>query len=99
MLCNNIWGWRQSLGDWILGADVRESEVLRLLVTTNDIIRKISRYASQIVESRYSAANRKEKYKKFCQMFLTSKDIDVAHKVSFLTKVWSYLYMVAKIPG
>ena len=51
---------------------------------TNEIIRKITRFAAQIAESRNSAANRKEEYKKLCEMFLKCETIDEAHKLSAL---------------
>lgn len=82
MLFDNITGRWESFRDWFLGANSRESEVVRLLEITNDIIRKITRYASQIAESRNSAANRKEEYKKLCEMFLVCENIDEAHKLS-----------------
>ena len=37
---------------WFLGTGSKESEVLRIYGITNDIIRKITRYASQIAEAR-----------------------------------------------
>ncbi|AOY76542.1 TIGR02677 family protein [Clostridium formicaceticum] len=66
----NIEGRWRNLNHWFLGTAGKESEALKLFDMTNEIIRKITRYASQIVESRNSAANRKEEYKKLCQMFL-----------------------------
>ncbi len=84
MLHDNIVGKWESFRDWFLGANGRDSEVVRLLEITNDIIRKITRYAAQIAESRNSAANRKEEYKKLCQMFLSCENMDEAHMLSSL---------------
>lgn len=84
MLYENISGRWESFRDWFLGAEGRESEVVRLLEITNDIIRRITRYASQIAESRNSAANRKEEYKKLCNLFLSCKDVEEAHTLSSL---------------
>lgn len=81
-LYDKISGRWESFRDWFLGSEGRESEVVRLLELTNEIIRRITRYASQIAESRNSAANRKEEYKKLCEMFLSCEDIDEAHKLS-----------------
>ncbi|WDU84538.1 DUF2397 family protein [Caloramator sp. Dgby_cultured_2] len=54
--------WR-NIKNWFLPSNAKESEATRLLDITNEIIRKITRYAAQISESRNSAANRKEEYK------------------------------------
>lgn len=81
-LKDNIYGRWKSFRDWFLGSEGRESEVIKLLELTNEIIRRITRYASQIAESRSSAANRKEEYKKLCEMFLSCENIDEAHKLS-----------------
>ena len=84
MLYDNITGCWKSFRDWFLGADGRESEVVRLLEITNDIIRRITRFASQIAESRNNAANRKEEYRKLCEMFLSCRSPDEAHRLSSL---------------
>lgn len=78
----NIFGKWQSVQSWFLGDGNRESEVVRLFEITNEIIRKITRYAAQIVESRTSASNRKEEYKYLAEMFLKSGSMDEAHKLS-----------------
>lgn len=78
----NIFGRWQSLKRWFLGEEGIDSEVSKLFDNTNEIIRKITRYASQIVEARNSAANRKEEYKKLCEIFLKCNTIDEAHKLS-----------------
>lgn len=75
--------WR-NIKNWFLPSNAKESEATRLLDITNEIIRKITRYAAQISESRNSAANRKEEYKKLAQLFTTCKDINEAHKLSAL---------------
>ncbi len=80
----NIWGRWESFRDWFLGSHAQDSEVVRILEITNDIIRKITRYASRIVESSNSAANRKEEYKKLCGMFLACRSMDEAHRLSSL---------------
>lgn len=85
MLHDNITGRWESFREWFLGSAGRGSEVERLLEITNDIIRKITRFASQIAESRNSAANRKEEYKKLCRMFISCSNIDEAHMLSSYT--------------
>ncbi len=81
----NIDGRWLNLKNWFLGDGENESEVSKLFDITNEIIRKITRFAFQIVETRNSAANRKEEYKKLCEMFLNCRDIDEAHRLSSLS--------------
>jgi len=78
----NIIGRWENLKVWFLGENGKESEVSKLFNITNEIIRKITRFAFQIVETRNSAANRKEEYNKLCEMFLKCEDINEAHKLS-----------------
>ncbi len=84
-LIENIKGRWKNFRNWFLGGNKTESEAVKLFEITNDIIRKITRFASQIIENRNSAANRKEEYRKLCKMFLSCRDIDEAHKLSSLT--------------
>lgn len=83
-IMDNIIGKWANLKGWFLGQNGNDSEASRLLDITNEIIRKITRFASQISESRNSAANRKEEYKKLSSMFLNCRDISEAHKLSSL---------------
>ncbi|KGG80584.1 hypothetical protein Y919_05295 [Caloranaerobacter azorensis H53214] len=78
----NILGRWLSIKEWFLGSNFQESEASKLFGITNQIIRKITRYAFQIVESRNTAANRKEEYKKLCSIFLQAKDMEEAHMIS-----------------
>lgn len=81
---DNINGKWESIKSWFTPSGGHESEASRLLDTTNEIIRKITRYAAQIAESRNSAANRKEEYKKIAGMFINCRDMNEAHKLSSL---------------
>lgn len=81
-ILDNIWGKWLNLKGWFLGENGKESEAARLFEITNEIIRKITRYAAQISESRNSAANRKEEYRKLLEMFLSCGELDHAHKLS-----------------
>ena len=56
----------------------------QLLETTNEIIRKITRYALQIIEARELGASRKNEYKKVIDLFFKCDDIEEAHKLSSL---------------
>lgn len=84
-ILDNIRGKWQSIKGWFTAAGGSESEASRLLDTTNEIIRKITRYAAQIAESRNSAANRKEEYKKLAKMFIACESMEEAHKLSALS--------------
>ncbi|AFA46992.1 TIGR02677 family protein [Acetobacterium woodii] len=84
-ISENIYGRWDSLNAWFLGAKGNESEATRLMDITNDIIRKITRYASQISESRNSAINRKEEYRKLAELFDQCQDIKEAHRLSSLS--------------
>ncbi|MBK5245157.1 MAG: TIGR02677 family protein [Eubacteriaceae bacterium] len=81
----NIIGRWDNLNTWFLGTKGNQSEAAKLMDITNDIIRKITRYASQISESRTSAINRKEEYRKLGQLFSQCKDTREAHKLSSLS--------------
>lgn len=84
-LQENIAGRWKNFRDWFLGGEYAESEAVKLFEITNEIIRKITRFASQIIENRNSAANRKEEYRKLCELFLACQDMDEADKLSSLT--------------
>lgn len=83
-ILENIRGRWQSIRRWFLGADNRDSEVIRLFDITNELIRKITRYAARIVENLNSAANRKEEYKKLAELFLSCEQPEDCHKLSAL---------------
>ena len=79
---DNINGKWESIQDWFLGSANKESEASKIFDITNEVIRKITRYASQISENRGSGANRKEEYRKLCELFLSCRDMEEAHKLS-----------------
>lgn len=79
---DNVNGKWQSIRDWFVGTANRGSEAAKIYDITNEIIRKITRFATQIAETRSSAANRREEYRKLCEMFLSCDDIREAHKLS-----------------
>lgn len=64
---------------WFAGDGRRESEASKVFDTTNDIIRRITRYAARISESSSGGANRKEEYHKLASLFVKCKDIREAH--------------------
>lgn len=74
----------ESIVKWFLGEKGETSMAEQLLDTTNEIIRKITRYALQIIESRELGVSRKNEYKKVINLFLKCEDIEQAHKLSSL---------------
>lgn len=77
-----IWGRWESIVNWFVPYDGEESESMKTLDATVDIIRKITRYASQITELHHFGINRKEEYRKLCEIFLSCTSIEQAHKMS-----------------
>lgn len=67
---------------WFLGEANKSSEVEKLFDITNEIIRKLTRYAAQLSESMTNSISRKEDYKKLCEMFLACSNDDDAHRLS-----------------
>lgn len=72
----------QSIHTWFCTDGARESEASRLFDLTNENIRKITRYATQISEQFSFGANRKEEYRQMAQIFLKCRTIQEAHKLS-----------------
>ena len=82
MLEQKIRGRFQSIYDWFAGAGDQENEAARLFDATNEIIRRITRYAAQLSEKNALGANRKEEYRKVADLFMRCEDINEAHKMS-----------------
>lgn len=75
-------GRYQSIFDWFVSGDGQENEAGRLFDATNEIIRKITRYAAQLSEKNALGANRREEYRKLASVFMKCKDISEAHQLS-----------------
>lgn len=75
--------WK-NLKRWFIGDDSRDSEIININEKTSEIIRKITRIANQIAESKGNVNSRKAEYKKICEMFCKTKDLEEAHKLSSL---------------
>ncbi len=73
------WG---SISEWFSGKDGMESEAGKVFDTTNEIIRKITRYATRISEMSNQGSNRREEYKKLADIFGKCRDINEAHRLS-----------------
>lgn len=81
-LYQKVKGRWNSIRSWFCTIDSKESEASRLFDLTNENIRKITRYASQISEQFSFGANRKEEYRQIAQVFLKCCNIQEAHKLS-----------------
>lgn len=75
-------GRYQSIYDWFVQENGQENEAAKLFDATNDIIRRITRYAAQISEKNAMGANRREEYRKVAELFMKCEDIREAHKMS-----------------
>lgn len=82
MITDKIAGRWKSLEEWFSGTEGKESEAAKVFDTTNEIIRKITRYAARISEMSNSGANRREEYHKVALMFSKCKDIYEAHRLA-----------------
>ncbi|MDO5349749.1 MAG: TIGR02677 family protein [Lachnospiraceae bacterium] len=76
----------ESIRSWFLGNPGTNSgsEAAKVFDTTNEIIRKITRYAARISESSNNGANRREEYHKLAVMFGRCTDMEQAHRLSAL---------------
>ena len=70
-----------SMKDWFLQRNGRDALVDQLIANTNEVIRKITRYAVQIADRKNNNANRKEEYRNIARIFNSLEDINEAHKL------------------
>lgn len=82
MIYERMKGRWDNIRKWFAGAEGTESEAMRVFDTTNEVIRKITRYANRLSEQNNSGANRREEYRKLAGMFAGCSDIDEAHKLA-----------------
>lgn len=80
-IIENCYGRWESIYDWFVGIN-GFSEVNRMSDITNDIIRRITRYAQQIGELHNQGANRKEEYRHIAHVFEQCSSIYDAHKMA-----------------
>ena len=71
-----------SIYSWFVQINGNENEAEKLFDATNDIIRRITRYAAQLSEKNAIGGNRKEEYKKIAEIFMKCIDVKEAHKLS-----------------
>lgn len=81
-LFENIKGKYESIERFFIGSSVRESELQTIMSMTNEIIRKITRYAANILEQINQYSGRKEEYKTLIKLFSKVESIEEAHLLS-----------------
>lgn len=69
-----------SIFKWFTGSGTSISEGEKLMSTTDNIIVKITKYASSLIELHGNMVGRREEYKHLCKLFDKFEDIDTAHK-------------------
>ena len=77
-----MYGKWDSIEEWFVGKGNRESEAIRVFDATNEIIRKITRYAMRLSEMSNMGANRREEYYKVAEMFANCQGINEAHRLA-----------------
>ena len=68
-----------SIRAWFVGKGGGDNEAGKLFDATNDIIRRITRYAARISEQNTLGINRREEYRKLAKTFLQCRDLAEAH--------------------
>jgi len=81
-ILDRLIGRWESIRDWFVDLNGKGTEAGKVFDITNEIIRKITRYATQISERNNSGANRKEEYYKVACLFSKCSNIMEAHKLS-----------------
>lgn len=76
---SNIKGKYNSMEEFFIGGKSRRSEVETVLLMTNEIIRRITRYAVNILELASQYTNRKEEYLKIANLFQETGSLEEAH--------------------
>lgn len=78
-LFDHMLGRWQSIYDWFVGNNGKQSESNRIFDITNESVRKITRYASQISEVYGSGLNRKDDYATLACLFGESETLNECH--------------------
>ena len=76
----NYGKWK-SLRKWFISSST-QSEGERLLEATQNVIQKIYKYASSLIELHGNMINRKEEYKYICHLFDNLETVKEAHELS-----------------
>ncbi len=81
-ILDRLEGRWESIRDWFANQNGKGTEAGKVFDITNEIIRKITRYAAQISERNNSGTNRKEEYYRVACMFSNCRNIKEAHFLS-----------------
>lgn len=82
MIYERMKGRFDSIRSWFVGEGGAESESVKVFDATNEVIRRITRYAARLSEQNNSGANRREEYRKLAELFADCADIGDAHRLS-----------------
>lgn len=92
----NIKGKYASIEHFFVGSTTRESELQMIMTMTNEIIRRITRYAANILEQINQYSGRKEEYKTLIELFSKAETMEEAHTLaSQVFGVSKYSHFVA----
>ena len=69
MIAEKTRGRYESIRGWFVSENGQENEAGKLFDATNEIIRRITRYATQLSEKNALGANRREEYRKVAEIF------------------------------
>lgn len=83
-LYERMTGRWNNIRQWFIGGNGTSSEALKVFDMSNEIIRKITRYATRISEQSNHGANRREEYRKLSSLFCECENIGQAHMLSSL---------------
>ena len=82
MIAEKTRGRYESIRGWFVSENGQENEAGKLFDATNEIIRRITRYATQLSEKNALGANRREEYRKVAEIFLKCENLSEARKMS-----------------
>lgn len=71
-----------SIEEWFVKKGAQEAEAAKVFDATNEIIRKITRYATRLSEMSNMGANRREEYFKVAELFGKCRQIHEAHRLA-----------------
>lgn len=81
-ILENIRGKYESMESFFCPAPGRFSEVERILEITNEIIRKITRYAVVILDAASQYTNRKDEYRRVMELFTSCSSQEERHRMA-----------------
>ena len=81
-IAENNRGKLESIRRWFQTAEGEDNEAGKLFDATNDIIRRITRFAMELSEKSAMGANRREEYRKAAELFLSCTELSEAHRLS-----------------